>query len=236
MRHIVDDVNNPLGRGFSLIIQLLILISLLAFSLDTLPDLTDAQRDILMYIEVVSVVVFTIEYIARIYAVEQRLKYIFSFYGIVDLLAILPFYLASGLDLTSARALRFVRLFRILKLLRYNKALDRFHRALSIAKEEIILFVFIATILLYLSSVGIYYFENEAQPEHFKSIFHSLWWSVTTLTTVGYGDMYPITAGGKLFTFIVLMIGLGVVAIPAGLIASALSKVRDEEDKGRLNR
>ena len=79
-----------------------------------------------------------------------------------------------------------------------------------------------------MAGVGIYYFENSAQPEYFQSIFHSLWWAVTTLTTVGYGDMYPITMGGKIFTFIVLFIGLGVVAIPAGIVASALSEAREE--------
>ena len=92
-----------------------------------------------------------------------------------------------------------------------------------------ILFGFVALIVLYLSAVGIYYFENAAQPDNFKSVLHSLWWAVTTLTTVGYGDMYPITAGGKFFTFLVLMLGLGVVAVPTGLLASALSQARDEE-------
>jgi len=83
--------------------------------------------------------------------------------------------------------------------------------------------------LLYLSAVGIYYFENAAQPDQFKSVFHSLWWAITTLTTVGYGDMFPITVGGKVFTFFVLMIGLGIVAVPTGLVASALSQAREED-------
>ena len=88
-----------------------------------------------------------------------------------------------------------------------------------------------ALIILYLSAVGIYYFENEAQPEAFKSVFHSLWWAVATLTTVGYGDVYPITAGGRIFTFFVLAVGLGIVAVPSGLIASALSQAREEQGK-----
>jgi len=87
-------------------------------------------------------------------------------------------------------------------------------------------------LLLYLAAVGIYYFEHDAQPETFASVFHSLWWAVATLTTVGYGDVYPMTAGGKLFTFIVLLIGLGVVSVPAGLVASALSKAREMDDGG----
>ena len=143
--------------------------------------------------------------------------------------AILPFYVAAGFDLRAVRVIRLLRLARILKLLKYNQAINRFHRALVISKEELILFGFVAVVMLYLSAVGIYYFENVAQPERFESVFHSLWWAVTTLTTVGYGDMYPVTVGGKLFTFLVLMVGLGIVAIPTGLLASALSQARDEE-------
>ena len=103
-------------------------------------------------------------------------------------------------------------------------------KALIIAREEIILFVAVAAILLWIASVGIYHFEHEAQPESFASVFHSLWWAVATLTTVGYGDVYPITTGGRIFTFFVLLIGLGVVSVPAGLVASALSKARELED------
>jgi voltage-gated potassium channel len=148
---------------------------------------------------------------------------------LVDLLAILPFYIAYRLDLRAVRIFRLLLLVRILKLFRYNKAIKRFHRALIIAKEELILFGFVAIIMLYLSAVGIYYFENETQPDQFKSVIHSLWWALTTLTTVGYGDMFPVTAGGKFFTFLVLMVGLGIVAVPTGLIASALSQAREEE-------
>ena len=122
-------------------------------------------------------------------------------------------------------------MFIIFKFVRYNKAILRLGRAFQIAKEEFVLFGIVTIMLLYLSAVGIYYFENNAQPEVFKSIFHSLWWAVATLTTVGYGDVYPITIGGKIFTFIILMIGLGIVAVPAGLFASALSKARLEETK-----
>ncbi|NAX22288.1 potassium channel family protein, partial [Vibrio sp. V39_P1S14PM300] len=104
------------------------------------------------------------------------------------------------------------------------------HQAFKIAKEELALFLAVSLIVLYLASVGIYYFENPVQPEVFSSIFHSLWWAVATLTTVGYGDIYPITPGGKVFTFFVLIVGLGIVSIPAGLVASALSKAREMDD------
>lgn len=106
----------------------------------------------------------------------------------------------------------------------------RFHLALIVAKEEVVLFLAMTLILLYLAAVGIYYFENEAQPETFASVFHCLWWAVATLTTVGYGDVYPITVGGRLFTFAILLIGLGVISVPAGLVASALARARQLEE------
>ncbi len=158
----------------------------------------------------------------------------FNFYGLVDLAAILPFYIASGIDLRSIRVLRMLRLFRILKLARYSRAINRFHLAFRIAKEEVVLFISASLTLLYIyiyiSAVGIYYFERQAQPEAFASVFHALWWAIATLTTVGYGDVYRVTVGGRVFTAIVLVIGLGVVAVPAGLVASALSEARKLED------
>lgn len=223
IRSIVEINDNRLSRYFALCIQGLIVISIITFSLETLPDLEPHQREILRFIEVITVIIFSVEYLLRIYVSEKRLKFIFSFFGLVDFLAILPFYLAFGVDLRSLRALRLLRLFRIFKLVRYNKAINHFIRAISSAKEQIFLFIFITLILIYFSAVGIYYFENEAQPEHFSSIFSSLWWAIITLTTVGYGDVYPITIGGRFFTFIVLMIGLGIVAIPTGIISSALT-------------
>lgn len=228
IQNIVDNTETLSGKLFTFTVQFLIVISLITFSIDTLPNLSDEIKHYLYYIEVITVSIFTIEYLFRIFIAEKKLNFIFSFYGLVDLIAILPFYISSGLDLRTVRTLRFLRLVRVLKLFKYSQAINRFRRALVIAKEELILFGFITLIMLYLSSVGIYYFENDAQPEHFKSIFHSLWWAVTTLTTVGYGDMFPITAGGKIFTFIVLMIGLGIVAIPTGLVASALAQARKE--------
>ena len=231
IKSIIENNESAYGKIFALTIQALIVISLITFSIDTLPGLSDTVRDVLSTIELISVIVFTLEYIARIIVADRKLKFIFSFFGLVDLIAILPFYIASGIDLRSVRILRFLRIARILKLFRYNQAIKRFHRAFVIAKEELILFGFVALILLYLSAVGIYYFEHQAQPEQFKSVFHGLWWAVVTLTTVGYGDIYPVTVGGRIFTFLILMIGIGLVAIPTGLVASALSQARGEEKK-----
>ena len=202
----------------------------MSFSLDTLPNLSYNTRVFLDYFEVISIVIFTIEFLLRIYVSKKPLSYIFSFYGIIDILAILPFYLNRVLDLRFLRAFRIFRIFRALKLLRYNKALNRFRIAFKIVKEEVTLFFIVTLVLIFITSAGIYFFENEAQPEVFKSVFHSAWWSIVTLTTVGYGDVYPITLGGKIFTFFVLMIGVGLVTVPAGLVATALSKARELED------
>ncbi len=225
---IVQRSDTPAGRVFDFCVLGLILYSIATFSIETLPALSDGAKAVLNISEVAVTLLFTLEYVLRLATAPGKLRYVFSFYGIVDLLAIVPFYLSLGsLDL---RVVRVVRVFRILKVLRYSQAMARFGRALTMAKEEILLYLLASGILLYLSAVGIYYFEHDAQPEHFQSILHSLWWAVTTLTTVGYGDFYPITPGGKLFTFLVLVCGLGVVAVPSGLVAAALSKVRQEED------
>lgn len=230
--NIIEDNTTRKGRIFDYFIQSLIMLSLVAFAVETLPDLSQPTRDLLFGFEVFCVAVFTIEYVLRIYVAKNPLKYIFSFYGIIDLLAILPFYLTTTLDFRALRSLRILRLFRAFKLVRYNQALKRFNLAARLVKEELVLFFVISLIAIYLTASGIYFFENEAQPESFSSIFHSFWWAVVTLTTVGYGDVYPITTGGKIFTFFVLIIGVGIVTIPAGLVASALSRARQIEEEG----
>lgn len=228
--HILEDNTTKKGRCFDYFIQSLIFLSLVSFSLDTLPSLSINLRQFLDGFEIFSIIIFSVEYLLRVYVSKKPLKYIFSFYGLIDIIAILPFYLNTFLDLRFLRAFRVFRVFRALKLMRYNKALNRFNLAFKIVKEEIILFFMVTLVLIFITSAGIYFFENEAQPEVFKSVFHSAWWSIVTLTTVGYGDVYPITIGGKIFTFFVLMIGVGLVTIPAGLVATALSKAREIED------
>ncbi len=233
IKSIVEQNETTSGKIFDLSIQALIIISLISFSVETLPWLSEASQSILRVIEVGTVIIFSAEYILRILISEKPLSFVFSFFGVVDLAAILPFYIATGVDLRAIRAVRLLRLIRALKLVRYSKAVGRFHRALVIAKEELILFFGLTIMILYFAAVGIYFFEHEAQPDAFSSVFHSLWWAIATLTTVGYGDVYPVTPGGKIFTFFILMAGLGVVAVPTGLLASALSKARTEEDSSQ---
>jgi len=236
LKQIIKTRETRAGRTLDYFIQFMILFSLVSFSIETLPDLSDVMIKSLRYLEIFTVLIFTIEYVLRIAVADKKLHYIFSFYGIIDILAILPFYLSTGIDLRSVRVFRLFRLFRAFKLLQFSEAASRLGKAFKDVKNEFIVFFIAAMFVLYISAVGIYYFENEAQPEAFKSIFHCLWWAVATLTTVGYGDIYPITAGGKIFSSIIVFIGLGIVAVPTGLIASSLSsslkKDEENDDKG----
>lgn len=231
LKSIIEDTDTKIGKAFDLFIQGLIVISLITFSIETLPNLTKNLRRILSLIELITVAIFSVEYILRVLVADRKLEFIFSLQGLIDFLAILPFYIRLGIDLRSIRIFRLFRLFRVLKLFRYSKSIIRFRKTFVLIKSELILFSIATLFVLYLSAVGIYYFENEAQPENFKSVFHSLWWAVATLTTVGYGDIYPITVGGKIFTFLILMIGLSIVAIPAGLLSSSLTQTLEEEQK-----
>jgi voltage-gated potassium channel len=230
LRKIIEESDTRAGRIFDYTIQALIILSLVSFTLETIPQFSRAWGKEFNIFERFVIAVFTAEYLLRIIVANRKSKYIFSFYGIVDLLAILPFYISTNVDLRTIRLFRLFRLLRLLKLVRYSDALLRMKKAIVIARDELIVFTLLTLILLYLSAVGIYYFENEVQPDKFSSIVDSLWWSVATLTTVGYGDVYPVTTGGRLFTFFVLMIGLGIVAVPTGIIASAFSAVRKEAE------
>ena len=229
-RAVVERVDTPAGRAFDLSVQALILCLALLFAIDTLPDLDERERAWVRTGEAIVLIAFTLEYALRLWVAERRLGFATSFFGVVDLLAVLPFWLGLAFDASSVRLLRLLRLVQLLKLARYSSALRRLRRALAIAREEIVLYVGVTSVLLFLAAAGIWHFEHDAQPEAFASVFSSLWWAVVTLTTVGYGDVYPITVGGKVFTFILLFIGIGVVTVPAGIVASALSRARELED------
>lgn len=224
IKNIVEESDTLGGKVFDFTIQILIVISLITFSISTIPDLTESSIRTLQIIEIFTVTIFTVEYLLRIIVADRKRDYIFSLYGMIDFLAIMPFYLGFAVDLRSVRVLRLFRLFRILKIVRYNDAMKRYKQAVLDIREELVIFFLATLFMIYVSAVGIYYFEHSVQPEEFKSVFHSLWWAVATLTTVGYGDIYPITAGGRIFTFLILMVGLSIVAIPAGLLASSLQE------------
>jgi len=233
LKRTVEQSETSAGRFFDLFIQSLIVLSLITFSVETLPGLDTQTRSTLRAFEVSTVAVFTAEYLLRLLVADSKGRFVFSFNGIVDLFAILPFYVASGIDLRSIRVFRLFRLVRILKLARYSQALSRFKVAFNGIKEELMLFAVATLFILYLSAVGIYYFENPIQPEKFSSVFACLWWSVTSITTVGYGDMYPLSTGGRIFTFFILMLGIGIVAVPTSLLAASFSQTKKTEHQSK---
>ncbi|SEG06455.1 ion transporter [Marinobacterium lutimaris] len=238
-RTYLDGTQSKPGKFFDWILVGLIAYSVVTLTIDTLPGNSPGLTRFLHISEVVITLIFTLEYAVRIYLAPNRWRYIFSFWGIIDLVAVAPFYIMlgfgiAGVDLRGVRAFRLLRILWLLKLARYSRTLARFRRAFELAREELLVYLLMTLILLFVSATGIYYFENPAQPEAFASIPHSLWWAIVTLTTVGYGDVYPITAGGRFFTFFVLMVGLGIVAVPTGLVSSALSQARREESDIRL--
>ena len=214
-----------MSKKVEISIQIIIVFSLICFTIETIPGLDSETYKLLGNLEIFFVAIFTLEYAARIYFSKHKVKFIFSFFGILDVIAVLPFSLSLGFDLKTLRAVRFIRAFSLLKLTRYNKAVDLLGDALKKSKEELFVFTFLASSLLYLTSVGIYYFEKDLQPEEFGSVPQALWWSVVTLTSVGYGDVTPISTGGKVFTSFILFLGIGLVSVPSAILVSAFSKV-----------
>ena len=213
----LNDTKNKIAIGIDIFIYSIIFLTVIDHGLQTMPSMAK-YHDILERWEIVPIVVFSLEYFLRVYSSPKRLGFIFSFWGLVDLLAIIPYYLGLPADLREIRVLRF------LSLLKYEPAALNISKAFNRIKKELIIFSLLAIFMLYVSAVGIYHFENPVQPENFTDIFHSMWWAVATLTTVGYGDIYPVTDGGKIFSSLVVFIGLGVVAVPAGLVASAFTE------------
>jgi voltage-gated potassium channel len=227
---ILDGTSPRFGRGVALAIYGLICISAVVIALETMPDLSARTNAMLVAAEIVILGLFLIEYVLRLTCSPEPMKYAFSFWGIIDFLAIVPALIFLLPDFTTIRALRLLRILRLLKLFKANRALDRITLAINRAKTEFAIFFFIACVALYLAAVGIYHFEHEAQPDGFSSIPESLWWAIATFTTVGYGDVYPVTAGGRIFTGLVMLIGIGIIAVPAGLITAALTEARPTDD------
>ncbi len=221
----------------------MIIINVLAIILESYAIYRSEFANAFYYFEIFSVVIFSVEYIVRLYtaplafksykSINSRWKFASSGYGIIDLIAIIPFYIPFlfAVDLRILRVLRLIRLLRIFKLGRHSKALKTILDVLKETRSELSITFFVAFILLLLSSTLMYYIENDAQPESFASIGHSFWWAIATLTTVGYGDVYPITAAGKILGGITAIIGIGFLALPTGIISSAfMDKIKESKE------
>lgn len=239
-----EDGASFAGRTFNFIIIALIAVNAFAVIADTF-TLSAQTRQVFYYIELVSTVIFTAEYILRLWTsdlkmpelmpVKARLKYIFSFMALIDLFAILPFYIPFliPIDLRVLRVLRVIRLLRVFKVNRYTNALSSIAIVFKNKKSQLLSSVLVVALLMIVSSVLMYNIESAAQPEAFKNAFDALWWSVATLTTVGYGDIYPVTALGKIFSGIIALLGIGLVAVPTGIISAGfMEQTEKSNDNG----
>lgn len=218
------------GHAFDYAMIVLIVISIAAMAIETLPDFDrDRWSGRFLAFDWVIVVIFTVEYGLRLWTAPSTLRYVFSFWGLIDLIAIAPFWAGLLFGLPGGEALFTLRVLRLAKLLRFVANVEVIERTFLLIWREMLAFFFFAMLMMFIAAVGIYSFEHEAQPEAFASIPHAFWFAVATLTTVGYGDVVPVTATGKIFTFLILMIGIGIVALPVGFISSAFSQAREEE-------
>ncbi|SEJ16494.1 voltage-gated potassium channel [Cyclobacterium xiamenense] len=212
----------------------LILLNVVAVILVSIESVRIEFGNYFLLFEYFSVVVFTIEYLLRLWTANLNptykkpiignIKYALTPLAIIDLLAVLPFFLPFfGVDLRLLRFLRVFRVFRLLKLARYMVALDLINRVISKKKEELVISFILTGFLLVVAATFMYYVENNAQPDKFSSIPETMWWGIITVTTVGYGDVYPITPLGRFLAGIIAIIGIGLVALPTGILAAGFS-------------
>ncbi|MCC9135629.1 ion transporter [Pontibacter silvestris] len=220
---------------FDLFLIILISLNVIAIVIESVEPIRQKYEALFKGLELVSVIIFSIEYVLRIWTANEikrfhrpitgNIRYALTPLAIVDLFAILPFYLPFiGLDLRVVRVMRLFRLFRLFKIARYVKALTVINNVFKERREELFIAIIFTFFLLLFTSTLMYYVEHEAQPESFASIPETMWWSIATLTTVGYGDIYPITALGKLLGGIIAVLGIGLFALPAGILASGFSE------------
>ncbi|HEY3430770.1 MAG TPA: ion transporter [Cyclobacteriaceae bacterium] len=225
-----------LERMFEFVLIVTIALNILIILVESIPGVYDEYQVLFDRFEIFSIIFFTVEYFARIYSIVEkkgyhhpvrgRLKYLKSPIAIIDLLSFLPFYLTFfTVDLRFLRIIRLMALFRMFKVARYLHALEIFKRVLYDRREQLVLtIIFIFFILVIISSL-MFYVENPYQPEVFNSIPSTMWWGIATLTTVGYGDMVPVTALGKILSGVFAIVGFGLLALPAGILSSGFFEI-----------
>ena len=243
------DNNNIANKVFEIIIVSLIVVSMVLIIADTF-QISDGLREIFHIIEIFTLIVFTLEYIVRLWTADlifpekkpsmSRLKYAVSFMALVDLFSIFPFYIPFiiPLDLRVLRTLRIVRLLRLFKVNRYTSTFTTIGNVFKKKFTQLLSAVFIIFLLMIITSVLMHNVEHEAQPEIFTNAFSSFWWAISTLTTIGYGDIVPLTVEGQVLTGIFAFLGIGLVAIPTAIISAGFveqSKIEKEEEEAEQN-
>ena len=236
LHEIIYGTHTPAGKLFDIVLLVVILYSVVIVMLESVPRIDQQYHKFLNISEWIVTILFTIEYIIRIICIRKPSKYIFSFFGIIDLLSTIPkylsFFLVGSQYLTAFRALRLLRVFRILKLVRFVGESNNLLRALRAARAKIFIFVFFVLIISVLLGTIMYLVEG---PEHgFNSIPHSVYWTIVTLTTVGYGDISPETGIGQFIATFIMIIGYGIIAVPTGIVTVEYSKQKGKTGSGAV--
>lgn len=229
LHEIIYEADTPLGRWFDFILLIAILASILFVMLESVEYIDKKYHNFLNVSEWIITILFTIEYIARIISVKQPRKYIFSFYGIIDLLSTIPKYMSlffvGSQSLIVLRALRLLRIFRILKLARYIGESTNLVRALKVSRAKILVFLFFVMIICVILGSVMYLVES-GEDSGFSSIPRSVYWAIVTLTTVGYGDIAPATALGQAIASLIMILGYSIIVIPTGIVSAEMSRTK----------
>lgn len=223
---IIFETDTRQGKIFDMVLLFVILISIALVMLESVKSINQNYHGVLKFSEWVITAIFTVEYILRIIIVRKPFRYVFSFYGIIDFLSVIPTYLSlifvGYQSLVVIRVLRLLRVFRILKLTRYTQAGRTLARAMWASREKISIFIFFVIVLVVIVGTVMYLVEGE---EHgFTSIPRSIYWAIVTLTTVGYGDISPVTALGQFLASIVMIMGYAIIAVPTGIVTAEIMK------------
>ncbi len=225
---IIFEADTKAGKAFDVFLLILIIISILAVMLESVSSIFTKYGKALIIIEWIVTFFFTLEYFLRIWIVRHPFKYIFSFYGIIDFMAILPSFLeiffAGAHGMLIIRALRLLRIFRLFKLTRYTSEGNHLMRALKASRHKITLFLF--TILTIVIVIGTMMYLVEGEEHGFTSIPKSIYWAIVTLTTVGYGDIAPVTNIGQFFASIVMILGYSIIAVPTGIVTAEITRTK----------
>ena len=231
VHEIIYEADTPAGKLFDVLLLIVILISILLVMLESIESIEAEYAAILDISEWVITILFSFEYILRIITVKKPRAYIFSFYGIIDLLSTIPKYLSLFIlgthSLIAIRALRLLRVFRILKLTRFTGESANFGKALKRSRAKIAVFLSFVIVLCIILGTVMYLVESE-QNSGFTSIPRSVYWAVVTLTTVGYGDIAPITALGQFIASLIMILGYGIIAVPTGIVTSEMTKTEEK--------
>ncbi|MBW8199385.1 ion transporter [Flagellimonas abyssi] len=226
LHEVIYEADTPAGKSFDILLFILIIISVILVMLESIDEFDEHYHKTLLTLEWIVTIFFTLEYIARLISIKKPLKYVFSFYGIIDFLSTIPLYLsyilAGSQVLLAVRAFRLLRIFRILKLVKFMGEASQLQSALRASRAKIAVFIYVVLILSVIMGTLMYIVEGD--DSGFTSIPKSIYWTIVTLTTVGYGDIAPQTNLGQFLATVIMVLGYGIIAVPTGIVTAEFTK------------